>query len=181
MNFVPEGDIWVWEWYLALGVVFGPGSGISLLVVFHPWQCYLPFESGIWPVIPFSARISSKYHMVFETILHCPAVVYGQISVYHSSAVVYGICTLPYTTAGEWYMESKPILAEHGIKSVLHVKIRWSQGIRKQIILSTRSSNWTCAVHWSRASPRSINLTGSIRSSCAGVTFTCVYPSSSYL
>ena len=132
-----------------------------------------------WVFIPFSARISSKYHMVFETILHCPAVVYGQISVYHSSAVVYGICTLPYTTAGEWYMESKPILAEHGIKSVLHVKIRWSQGIRKQMLLSTQSSNWTCTVNWSRASPRSINLTGSIRSSCAGVTFTCVYPSGS--
>ena len=117
--------------------------------------------------------------MVFETILHCPAVVYGQISVYHSSAVVYGICTLPYTTAGEWYMESKPILAEHGIKSVLHVKIRWSQGICKQMLLSTQSSNWTCTVNWSRASPRSIGLTGSIRSSCAGVTFTCVYPSGS--
>ena len=117
--------------------------------------------------------------MVFETILHCPAVVYGQISVYHSSAVVYGICTLPYTTAGEWYMESKPILAEHGIKSVSHVKIRWSQGIHKQMLLSTWSSNWTCMVNWSLASPWSINLTGSKRSSCTGVTFTLVYPSGS--
>ena len=129
-------------------------------------------------LIPYSAWISNKYHIVFETIVHCPAVVYGQISVYHSSAVVYGICTLPYTTAGEWYMESKPILAEHGIKSVLHVKIRWSQGICKQMLLSTQSSNWTCTVNWSWASPWSINLTGSIRS-CAGVTFTCVYPSGS--
>ena len=47
------------------------------------------------------------------------------------------------------------------------------------MLLSTQSSNWICTVNWSRASPRSINLTDSIRASCAGVTFTCVFPSGS--
>ena len=49
MNFDRVSGIWLWEWYLALRVVFGPGSGI-----WH-WEWDLALrvgfgaESGIWP------------------------------------------------------------------------------------------------------------------------------------
>ena len=68
-------------------------SGIwkYLLRVAVEFEKHIPWgrsPSGIWFLIPFSAKISSIYHMGFETILHYPSVeyrIYSGIQNLHSS------------------------------------------------------------------------------------------------
>jgi hypothetical protein len=101
------------------------------------WKTYHP--SGIWFLLPFSARISSKYHMGFETLYHF------QLDFFHIPHGIWNHIALPisgirnlqrYTEFALFRIPlqrtDKPILAENGIKSELHVKIQW-RGVHASI------------------------------------------------